>query len=164
MFIVKFSFLWLRLLMLRVDRRWDADFVTVANLVKDGMLGRVVEFESHFDRHRPEVPTAGGWKTQIMPGGGAIYDLGVHVIDQAVHLFGLPKKITGFVGSQREDNTSGFEDSFTVLLHYDGKMVTLKAAVVSPEEKQLRFWVRGDKGSYKKVYQSCIDMRSRSNL
>lgn len=92
-----------------------------------------------------------------MPGGGAIYDLGVHVIDQAVHLFGLPKKITGFVGSQRENNTSGFEDSFTVLLHYDdGKMATLKAAVVSPEEKQLRFWVRGDKGSYKKVGQSYL--------
>ena len=92
-----------------------------------------------------------------MPGGGAIYDLGVHVIDQAVYLFGLPKKITGFVGSQRENNTSGFEDSFTVLLHYDdGKTVTLKAAVISPEEKQLRFWVRGDKGSYKKVCQSYL--------
>ena len=87
-----------------------------------------------------------------MPGGSAIYDLGTHLMDQVVHLLGTPKRITGFVGSQRENNTSGYEDAFTVLLHYDGGvMATVKAAVVSPEEKQLRFWVRGDKGSYKKV-------------
>lgn len=134
------------------DRRWDADYVTLSKLVRDGTLGRVVEFESHFDRHRPDQPSGNSWKTKVMPGGSAIYDLGTHLIDQAVHLLGLPKRITGFVGSQRENNTSGYEDSFTVLLHYgDGAMATVKAAVVSPEEKQLRFWVRGVNGSYKKV-------------
>jgi len=67
-------------------------------------------------------------------------------------LLGLPKRVTGFIGSQRKVNTSGFEDSFTVLLHYgDGVLVTAKAGVVSPEEAQLRFWVRGEKGSFKKV-------------
>lgn len=91
----------------------------------------------------------------MMPGGSAIYDLGTHLMDQVVHLLGLPKRITGFVGSQRENNTTGYEDSFTVLLHYDGGvMATVKAAVVSPEEKQLRFWVRGVNGSYKKVSTS----------
>jgi predicted dehydrogenase len=89
----------------------------------------------------------------VIPASGAIYDLGTHLLDQAVHLFGVPEKVTGFIGSQREGNTSGFEDSFTVLLHYkSGLLVTAKAAVVSPEENQLRFWVRGEKGSFKKYH------------
>lgn len=136
-----------------IDRRYDADYVTLSKLVKNGSLGRVVEYETHFDRHRPELATSTtAWKTKITE-AGAIYDLGVHLLDQAVHLFGLPKRITAFVGSQRVNNPTGLEDSFTTLLHYDsGLLVTVKAAVVSPEEKQLRFWVRGDKGSFKKFH------------
>ncbi|KAH8702452.1 putative NAD binding Rossmann fold oxidoreductase [Talaromyces proteolyticus] len=143
-----------KLLAVYQNRRWDADFVTLSKLVKNGSLGRVVEYESHFDRHRPEIPAAStSWKTKVMPAGGAIYDLGTHLLDQAVYLLGLPQRVTAFIGSQRENNTSGFEDSFTVLFHYDnGPLVTAKAAVVSPEEKQLRFWVRGDKGSFKKFH------------
>lgn len=140
--------------LIRIDRRWDADFVTVSKLVKNGSLGRVVEYHSHFDRHRPEEPAvdASKWKNKVIPGGSAIYDLGTHLLDQAVHLLGLPNRITAFIGSQRESNTSGYDDSFTILLHYNnGVLVTVKAAVVSPEEEQLRFWVRGDKGSFKKV-------------
>lgn len=137
-----------------LDRRYDADFQTVSKLVKSGSLGRVVEFETHFDRHRPEEPSADAskWKNKVVPGGSAIYDLGSHLLDQAVHLLGKPERVTGFLGSQREVNSSGYEDSFTVLLHYkNGPLVTAKAAVVSPEVEQLRFWVRGDKGSYRKV-------------
>ena len=132
------------------DRRWDADFLTLSELIKKGTLGRIVEFETHFDRYRPEI-LPGGWKTKPSPGGGAVYDLGTHLIDQVVATFGLPKKITGFIGTQRENNTNGLEDSCTVLLHYDGMLSTVKAAVVSPEVNQLRYWVRGVKGSYKKV-------------
>lgn len=126
----------------------------LSKLVKNGSLGRVVEYETHFDRHRPTVPAnSTPWKTKVMPGSGAIYDLGAHLLDQPVHLFGVPDKVTGFIGTQREGDTGGFEDSFTVLLHYkSGLLVTAKAAVVSPEENQLRFWVRGDKGSYKKYH------------
>lgn len=110
-----------------------------------------MEFETHFDRYRPAIPAGDSWKTKVIPGGGAVYDLGTHLMDQVVVLFGMPKRITGFVGTQREGNTSGYEDSCTILLHYDGMMATVKAAVVSPEVKQLRYWVRGDKGSFKKV-------------
>jgi len=134
------------------DRRFDTDFVTLSKLIKNGSLGRVVEYETHFDRHRPEIPNTDSWKYKVLPAGGAIYDLGTHLLDQAVYLFGLPERVTGFVGSQRVNNTTGFEDSFTVLLHYKtGLLVTAKSAVVSPEERQLRFWVRGDKGSFKKA-------------
>jgi predicted dehydrogenase len=144
-----------KLLAVYQNRRWDADFVTLSKLVKNGSLGRISEFETHFDRHRPEEPSADShkWKNKVIPGGSAVYDLGTHLLDQAVHLLGLPKRVTGFIGSAREHNTSGFEDSFTVLLHYaNGTLVTAKATVVSPEEEQLRFWVRGDKGSFKKFH------------
>ncbi|KAM5456242.1 hypothetical protein MaudCBS49596_001263 [Microsporum audouinii] len=141
-----------KLLTVYQNRRWDADFVTAAKLIKDGSLGRVVEFETHFDRHRPELTIKKAWKGKAIPGGGSIYDLGTHLIDQAVHLFGLPNKITGFITAQREINTEDYEDSFTVLLHYDRLLVTAKSAVISPEEKQLRFWIRGEKGSFKKYH------------
>lgn len=111
-----------------------------------------MEFETHFDRYRPEATNTGSWKTKVIPGGGAIYDLGSHLIDQVLHLYGLPKKITAFIGSQRQGDTGGFEDSFNVLLHYNGMTAIAKAAVVSPEVNQLRYWVRGDKGSFKKYH------------
>ena len=72
-------------------------------------------------------------------------------MDQVVFMFGMPTKVTGFIGSQREHNPDGFEDSCTVLMHYDGMMATMKASVISLETAQLRYWVRGQKGSYKKV-------------
>ena len=144
-----------RLLTVYQNRRWDTDFLTLSKLLEHRTLGRVVEFETHFDRYRPAAPDpASTWKAKASPGGGAVYDLGTHLIDQAVVAFGLPDRVTGFVGSQREHNPGEVEDSCTVLLHYhSGLLATVKAAVVSPEEKQLRYWVRGDKGSYKKVVE-----------
>ncbi|KAK5945377.1 hypothetical protein PMZ80_002582 [Knufia obscura] len=134
------------------NRRWDADFLTLRKVLDEGSLGRVVEFESHFDRHRPVMPSVQSWKTD--PAAySAVFDLGTHLMDQVVSIYGLPKRITGFVGTQRRNNTSGLEDSFTALLHYDGGLTaTCKAGVVSPETEQLRFWVRGEKGSYKKYH------------
>ncbi|CAF9937475.1 MAG: hypothetical protein ALECFALPRED_007263 [Alectoria fallacina] len=143
-----------RLLTVYQNRRWDTDFLTLSKLLDQKALGRVVEFETHYDRHRPDAPDpTSTWKAKFLPGGGAVYDLGTHLIDQAVVAFGPPDKITGFVGSQREHNPGEVEDSCTILLHYDsGLLTTVKAAVVSPEENQLRYWVRGDMGSYKKFH------------
>lgn len=142
-----------RLITVYQNRRWDSDFLTLKKYIDNGTLGRIVEFETHFDRHRPEPP-ADNWKAHHAPGTGAVYDLGTHLMDQVVHLFGMPQRVTGFVGSQREINTTGLEDSCTVLLHYDARklLVTVKAGVVSPEVNQLRFWVRGDRGSFKKFH------------
>ena len=139
--------------------------MTLSKLVKNGSLGRIAEFQTHFDRHRPQEPAADAskWKNKVIPGGSAIYDLGTHLLDQAVHLLGLPDRVTAFIGSQREVNTSGFEDSFTVLLHYkNGALVTAKAGVVSPEEEQLRFWVRGEKGGFKKVSNTISYMNTNT--
>ena len=142
-----------RVLTVYQNRRWDSDFLTLKKLIDDGTLGRIVEFETHFDRHRPEAPT-GTWKAEHAPGTGAVYDLGTHLMDQIVHLFGMPERVTGFVGSQRAENPSGLEDSCTVLLHYNSRkmLVTVKAGVISAEKDQLRYWVRGEKGSFKKYH------------
>ncbi|KAL8667958.1 MAG: hypothetical protein Q9168_007168, partial [Polycauliona sp. 1 TL-2023] len=144
-----------RLLTVYQNRRFDTDFLTLQSLLASHTLGRVTEFESHFDRYKPTLANAKPWKTIPQPGGGAIYDLGTHLIDQIVLLFGLPQRITGFIYSQRqgaEDNGGGgYEDSCTVLMHYKNEMMaTVRVAVVSPEERQLRFWVRGVGGSFKK--------------
>ncbi|KAJ5626372.1 NAD binding Rossmann fold oxidoreductase [Penicillium lagena] len=136
-----------KLLTVFQNRRWDADFVTLQKILADGQLGRVVEFESHFDRYDPEVtnPSAGG--------AGVIYDLGTHLIDQILFCFGLPSKVTGFLGTQRATNVDGPHDACTVLLHYDsGLLATVKASAVSSALEQLRFWVRGDKGGFKKCH------------
>jgi predicted dehydrogenase len=135
------------------NRRWDADFVTLKDVLSSGSLGDIAEFETHFDRHRPDPP-ADTWKVQDAPGNGAIYDLGTHLIDQVYSLYGLPQRVTGFVGYQRRGVKEGSADSCTVLLHYDSAqlLATVKAGVVSAEVDQLRFWVRGTKGSFKKFH------------
>lgn len=110
----------------------------------------MVEFETHFDRHRP-VADKSRWQSQPAPGVSVVYDLGTHLMDQVLVLYGMPKRVTGFVSSVREGNDIGFDDACTVLLHYDCLLATVKAQVVSPETRQLRYWVRGTKGSFKKV-------------
>lgn len=82
-----------------------------------------------------------------------MYDLGSHLIDQALQVFGMPQMVTGFLYYQRENGAQwGDADSMTVLLQYEsGPFVTLKASIMNPEPEQLRFWVRGTKGAYKKV-------------
>ncbi|HYO70808.1 MAG TPA: Gfo/Idh/MocA family oxidoreductase, partial [Archangium sp.] len=69
------------------NRRWDGDFLTVRQLLEQGRLGRLFSFESHFDRFRPQVKAR--WKEDDVPGGGTLWDLGSHLIDQALQLFGL---------------------------------------------------------------------------
>ena len=143
------------------NRRWDADFLNLKSLVTPPSqeLGRIVEVHTHFDRHRPDPPspTSVTWKAaDNLPAGGAIYDFGTHLLDQLVNLFGMPARVTAFIGNQRiytEAGTGGDAggDSFTVLLHYkDGMLATAKAGVVSAEVEQLRYWVRGTKGSFRK--------------
>ncbi|KAK6826773.1 hypothetical protein RU639_004571 [Aspergillus parasiticus] len=151
-----------RLLTVYQSRRWDADYLTLSKLIKEGSLGRIVDYETRFERHVPDIPGS-RWRTESIPGGGAIYDLGAHLIDQTTQLFGLPKRITAFLGNQRE-GIDGSDDSFTVLMHYDGFMATAKAAVISPQEKQLRFWVRGTNGTFKKFYFDVQEEQLKSGM
>ncbi|KAK8097064.1 Oxidoreductase [Apiospora kogelbergensis] len=145
-----------KLLCVYQNRRWDADFATVSQLLREGTLGRVVEFETHFDRYKMEHPT--NWKGTVPmeEGGGAVYDLGTHLCDQVYTLFGLPRSVYAKFVSQRQGkfypSSDGVDpDSLTAHLYYDnGLTAIVRIGVLSVETQQPRFWIRGSKGSYTK--------------
>jgi scyllo-inositol 2-dehydrogenase (NADP+) len=128
------------------NRRWDGDFMTVRKILQVGLLGRLVEYESHFDRYRNE-PRRGAWRERQGPGSGVLYDLGSHLIDQALVLFGLPNEITADVRTQRDFAKA--VDSFDLRLHYDRLSVTLKATMLAREPGP-RFTLHGTEGSFVK--------------
>lgn len=147
-----------RVLCVYQNRRWDSDFLTVQKLLRDDTLGRVVEFETHFDRFRLEKPTTWKGTLGMSQGGGVIYDLGSHLLDQVFVLFGVPSAVSAKFVNQREGRlVSGATpeeepDSVTAVLSYadTGLLVHVRMAIISVETKQVRYWVRGTKGSYHK--------------
>lgn len=112
------------LLTVNQNRRWDSDFMTVKRVLKSQKLGRLVEYEAHYDRFRNTLRPS-TWKEEGTLGTGVLFDLGSHLIDQAQVLFGLPREITAFLGKQR-DNTL-IIDHFQLILHYTALKVTLKS-------------------------------------
>jgi len=104
------------LLTLFQNRRWDSDFLTVRRLIADGELGRVLRFESRFERWRPE-PAPGKWREDLPPaeGGGSLLDLGSHLVDQAVQLLGPVRSVYAEVASRR--GTAADDDVFLSLTH-----------------------------------------------
>lgn len=96
------------------NRRWDGDFLTVKKVIDDGSLGRLVSFESHFDRFRNYVQES--WKEEKRLGAGTLYNLGSHMIDQALQLFGMPEYLFADVRAQRTG--SEVDDSFDIFMHY----------------------------------------------
>ena len=97
------------------NRRWDGDFMTVRKVWILGDLGRVATFESHFDRFRP-LPREATWKEASNDANGMLFDLGPHLVDQALALFGAPQAITASV--RRDRDTTAIEDAFDITLHY----------------------------------------------
>jgi predicted dehydrogenase len=130
------------------NRRWDSDFLTIQKLLREGSLGRVVAFASRFDRWRPEQATTRLWKEDVAQGGGVLLDLGTHIADQALTLFGKPEAVSAEV--VRERDGMGANDAFTVRLHYPGLVVTLGANSLSFPPAP-RFHIRGTKGNYWKL-------------
>jgi len=128
------------------NRRWDSDLLTLRHIISQGYLGRIVEYESRFDRYTPEVSRA-AWRYQQEEGGGTLFDLGIHLIDQAVSLFGAPKGVFARLFNQREGSVT--DDSFDLKLIYPDLNVTLKASVIVKEPGP-RLQVHGTSGSYVK--------------
>jgi scyllo-inositol 2-dehydrogenase (NADP+) len=128
------------------NRRWDSDFLTLKHLIAQGYLGEVVEYESRFDRFTPEISRA-AWRYQHQEGGGTLFDLGIHLIDQAVSLFGAPEGVFARLFNQREGSVT--DDSFDLKLIYPELNVTLKASVFVKEPGP-RFQVHGRSGSFVK--------------
>ena len=134
-----------RLLSVFHNRRWDGDFMTLRRLIADGALGRVVEMNSRFDRFRPEVRAR--WRESAGPGAGIWYDLGPHLVDQALQLFGRPQAITVERDLVRDGALS--DDWFHASLRYDRLRVHLHASMLVAASAP-RFAVHGTLGSFVK--------------
>ncbi|MGT8855789.1 oxidoreductase [Enterobacter sp. 186315] len=134
-----------RLLSVFHNRRWDSDFLTVKSLINEGSLGEIAWFESHFDRYRPQVRNR--WREQAGPGSGIWYDLGPHLLDQAVNLFGLPVSLTVDLAQLRPGAQT--TDCFHAILSYPQRRIVLHASMLAAAETA-RYIVHGTRGSYVK--------------
>ncbi|PFH83644.1 oxidoreductase [Bacillus sp. AFS088145] len=132
-----------RVLSVYHNRRWDNDFLTVKKLINEGVLGEINTYQVHFDRYRPEVRNR--WREKQGPGSGMLYDLGSHLIDQALSLFGQPQFISADVFAQRENAET--DDYFHIILGFDKLRVILHSGSIIPSNGP-RFQVHGNKGSF----------------
>lgn len=128
------------------NRRWDSDFKTVAAIFDKDILGEIVEAEIHFDRYNPNLSPKSHKETSN-PGAGILKDLGPHIIDQALHLFGFPESLFADIRMTREDSV--VDDWFDVTLFYPNFRVRLKASFFIREPLP-SYILHGKKGSFLK--------------
>lgn len=134
-----------RLLSVFHNRRWDGDFLAIRSLLAEESLGEVLHFESHIDRFRPDVRNR--WREQAVPGGGLWYDLGPHLIDQALVLFGMPERVSADLAIQRAGGLA--EDWAHVILDYGRRKVVLHASMLAAHSGP-RFILHGTRGTWVK--------------
>jgi predicted dehydrogenase len=138
-----------RVLTVFQNRRLDSDFLALQQVIQSGALGRLVEVNSHFDRFRPTVPAR--WREQILPGSGLWFDLGPHLVDQALTLFGLPDEVSLDLAALRDGSL--VNDWFHAVLRYTtrhgGLRVVLHASTLVAELGP-RWAVHGTRGSFTK--------------
>jgi scyllo-inositol 2-dehydrogenase (NADP+) len=138
------------------NRRFDIDFQTVKKIIDDGVLGHLKLFESKIYRWKPELGNK-LWKRQARPASGLLYDLGSHLIDQALTLFGKPKSIFADLAIFR--NEGQVDDYFELIFDYGSLKVLLKSFLMSAIEEP-RFSIYGDRASYQKfgadLQETCL--------
>ena len=150
-----------RLLTVYQNRRYDGDFQAVQQVVASGALGRIVRFESNYDRFRPQLKT-GAWREQSVPGAGILFDLAPHLIDNALVLFGTPDAITADIRCER--NHAIADDSFDLMLHYPrGVRAVLRATMLAATARS-RFRLHGTKGAYVKHAFDVQEPKLRAGL
>ncbi|MCW4470344.1 Gfo/Idh/MocA family oxidoreductase [Flavobacterium sp. MFBS3-15] len=128
------------------NRRWDSDLKTVKQVLDENLLGDIVEAEFRFDRYNP-VLSPKAWKESANPGAGVLLDLGPHLIDQAVYLFGFPDAVFADIRQLRENSI--VDDDFSILLYYPDKRVKLHAGFFVREGVPA-YALHGRKGSFLK--------------
>ena len=132
------------------NRRWDGDFKTMQALIASGQLGRIVSLDSRFDRYRPE-PKPGVWREEE-EGGGLLYDIGPHLIDQALTLFGTPKRLWANLRSDRDQGS--VPDGVDIHLTFDGpgnREVLVRLGTTSlAADPAPRYRLHGTRGTYVK--------------
>lgn len=128
------------------NRRYDADFLTIQEILAQHLLGDVHEFTARYDRYNPTIKL-NAWREEDQPGCGVLYDLGAHIIDQAVYLFGLPQTITADVNQQRVGAKT--PDQFDIRLDFGFTKAYLKSSMLV-RELSPRYTINGTKGSFVK--------------
>jgi scyllo-inositol 2-dehydrogenase (NADP+) len=128
------------------NRRWDNDFLTIRRLLESKVLGELSTYEAHYDRFRPAVQDR--WREQDLPGSGILYDLGAHLIDQALTLFGMPKTIWADLRCERAGAKA--TDYFHLVLGYDQMRAILHSSSLVCEPGP-RYLLHGNKGSFLKT-------------
>jgi scyllo-inositol 2-dehydrogenase (NADP+) len=136
-----------RLLTVYQNRRYDGDFQAVQQLVASGRLGRIVRFETNYDRFRPQLK-ANAWRERSGPGTGILFDLAPHLIDHALVLFGLPGAVTADIRVERDNAIA--DDSFDLTLRYAGSLRALLRATMLAQVTRPRFILHGTSGAYVK--------------
>ncbi|MCF8380292.1 MAG: Gfo/Idh/MocA family oxidoreductase [Bacteroidales bacterium] len=142
------------------NRRWDSDFLTVQRLIKEKAFGTLVEYEAHFDRYR-NVIAEGSWKESKDSGAGTLFNLGSHLIDQALVLFGWPETIFADIRTTRPNST--IDDNFELILSYPGLKVSLKASYLVREQGP-KYLVHGTEGSFIKYGMDCQEDDLKAGL
>jgi len=136
-----------RLLTVYQNRRYDGDFQAIRQLVEAGTLGRIVRFETAYDRYRPQLKP-GAWREAARPGSGIFFDIAPHLIDHALVLFGLPEAVTADVRIEREKAVA--DDAFDIMLHYSrGMRAVLRSSILAAAARP-RFVLLGTQGSFVK--------------
>ena len=136
-----------RLLTVYQNRRYDGDFQAIREIVGSGALGRIVSFESNYDRYRPQLKP-GAWREKSGPGTGIFVDIAPHLIDHALMLFGLPEAVTADVRIERDNAVA--PDAFELTLSYrSGVRAVLRSSILAAAPRP-RFILLGTKGSYVK--------------
>jgi predicted dehydrogenase len=131
------------------NRRWDGDFLTIVQLISNGSIGQVARLESRFERWQP-VPQLSAWRLAADPdaAGGLLYDLGSHLVDQAIQLFGRPTSVYAEMAHRRPD-VAVDDDTFIALHHVGGVSSHLWVSGVAALPAA-RFRVLGSAGAYTK--------------
>lgn len=119
-----------RVLSVHHNSRWHSDFLTVKKVIESGRLGRLVAFEARYDRFRNAL-RENAWREEDLPGSGILYDLGAHLIDQSMQLFGRPLAVNADLRKQRTGARA--VDDFELILHYPQLKVSLKGAMLVKE-------------------------------
>jgi len=145
--LVKFANEQGRLLTVYQNRRYDGDFQTALHLVKSGELGRIVSFEANYDRFRPQLKP-GAWRERALPGAGIFCDIGPHLIDYALTLFGMPEAVTADIRIAREGAV--VDDTFDVAFHYPGGLrADLRSSILAAAPRP-HLIVHGTRGAFVK--------------
>ncbi|MEK6781148.1 MAG: Gfo/Idh/MocA family oxidoreductase [Bacteroidota bacterium] len=128
------------------SRRWDGDFLTVKRVIDNMLVGRLVEFEAHYDRFRNYIEP-NTWKEERSEGTGILYNLGSHILDQALLLFGLPVEVDARVGVQRPGGK--VDDFYDTRLYYNDFHAIVKSSYLVREQGP-RYILHGTEGSFTK--------------